>query len=165
MSTGDQYRIKAAEFHAESQRIADRSLRRQFEDLSRAYLRLADQADRNASIELVYEPPPPKLTDEPDQAGIAQNIERYNVAYRLAWKHISERQKREHPNVAKFLHDVIRQQLKEGAAEPLFIAAEALKNVEKLTGQIDSDEEPIGPADDRNNRLRRALRFVTDRRI
>jgi len=59
-------------------------------------------------------------------AGIAQNIERYNVAYKLAWKHISERQKREYPNVAEFLHDAIRRQLKKGAVEPLFIAAEAL---------------------------------------
>jgi hypothetical protein len=54
-------------------------------------------------------------------AGIAQNIERYNVAYKLAWKHISERQKREYPNVAEFLHDAIRRQLKKGA-----VAAEAL---------------------------------------
>jgi len=75
-------------------------------------------------------------------AGIAQNIERYNLAYRLGWKHISERQKREYPNVATFLHEAIRRQLKEGAAEPLFIAAEALKNIEKLTGQIHTDEVP-----------------------
>jgi len=93
-------------------------------------------------------------------AGVAQNIELYNEAYRLAWKHISERQKREYPNVATFLHDAIRRQLKQGAVEPLFIAAEALKNVEKLTGQIVSDEEPPVPADDRNTRLRRSLRFA-----
>src|SRR5215475_6007921 len=92
-------------------------------------------------------------------AGVAQNIELYNEAYRLAWKHISERQKREYPNVATFLHDAIRRQLKQGAVEPLFIAAEALKNVEKLTGQIVSDEEPPGP-DDRNTQLRRSLRFA-----
>ena len=41
------------------------------------------------------------------------------------------------------------------------IAAEARKNIEKLTGQIDSDDEQPVPGDDRNNRLRRALRFVT----
>ena len=69
-------------------------------------------------------------------AGIARNIELYNLAYRLAWKHISERQKREYPNVATFLHDAIRLQLKQGASEPVFIAAEALKNIEKLTRQI-----------------------------
>jgi hypothetical protein len=40
---------------------------------------------------------------------IAQSIERYNLAYKLAWKHISERKKREYPNVATFLHDGIRQ--------------------------------------------------------
>ena len=71
---------------------------------------------------------------------IAQNIELYNLAYRLAWKHISERQKREYPNVPMFLHDAIRRQLTEGASDPVLIAAEALKNVEKLTGQIHSDE-------------------------
>jgi hypothetical protein len=72
-------------------------------------------------------------------AGIAQNIERYNLAYRLAWKHISERQKHEYPNVATLLHDAIRRQLTEGAVAPVLIASEALKNIEKLTGQIDSD--------------------------
>ena len=69
-------------------------------------------------------------------AGIARNIELYNLAYGLAWRHISERQKREYPNVATFLHDAIRHQLKEGATEPVFIAAAALKNIEKLTRQI-----------------------------
>jgi hypothetical protein len=67
-------------------------------------------------------------------AGIARNIERYNLAYKLAWKHISELHKREYPNVAVFLHAAIRRQLKEGAVEPVFIAAEALKNIAKLTG-------------------------------
>jgi len=70
---------------------------------------------------------------------IAQNIERYNLAHRLAWKHISDSQKRMHPNIALSLHDSIRRQLTEGAVDPVFIASEALKNIEKLTGQIDSD--------------------------
>jgi hypothetical protein len=72
-------------------------------------------------------------------AGIAKNIELYNLAYRLASKHISERQKREYPNVTTYLHDAIRRQLTEGASDPVLIATEALKNVEKLTDQIDSD--------------------------
>ena len=72
-------------------------------------------------------------------AGIAKNIELYNLAYKLAWKHISERQRREYPNVTTFLHDDIRSQLTEGASDPVLIAAEALTNIEKLTGQIDSD--------------------------
>ena len=71
-------------------------------------------------------------------AGIAQNIELYNLAYRLAWQHISGRQKHEYPSMATFLHDAIRRQLTEGAVEPVFIAAEALKYIEKLTGQISS---------------------------
>jgi len=79
-------------------------------------------------------------------AGIARNIELYNSAYSLAWKHISERQKREYPNIATFLHDAIRHQLNEGAVEPLFIAAEALKNIEKLTGQIHFMHLDLPPA-------------------
>jgi hypothetical protein len=33
-------------------------------------------------------------------AGIARNIELYNLAYSLAWKHISESQKHERPDNA-----------------------------------------------------------------
>ena len=57
----DQYRIRAAEFHAKAQGATDPKLRAQFENLSLAYLRLAEQADRNSQTELIYEPPPPKL--------------------------------------------------------------------------------------------------------
>ena len=64
-------------------------------------------------------------------AGISQNIERYNSAYRLAWKHVSELQKRTDRNIAFRLHESIRRQLKEGADEPVFIAAEALRDIEK----------------------------------
>ena len=64
-------------------------------------------------------------------AGIAQNIELFNEAYSLAWKHISELQKHEQPNIALRLYDSIRRQLREGETEPLFIASEALKDVEK----------------------------------
>ena len=96
---------------------------------------------------------------------IVQNIELYNLAYRLAWKHISERQKREYPDVAMLLHDAIRRQLKEGAVEPDLIASEALTYIEKPTGQFHSDEEPAVLADDRKNRLRRALRFATGLRV
>ena len=64
-------------------------------------------------------------------AGIARNIELYNSAFSLAWKHISERQKRERPNIARLLHDSIRGQLKDRATDPLFIASEALKAIEE----------------------------------
>ena len=64
-------------------------------------------------------------------AGIARKIESYNLAYRLAWKHISERQKRERPDMARRLHDSIRRLLKDGETEPVFIASEALKALEE----------------------------------
>ena len=67
----------------------------------------------------------------PLMAGIARNIELYNSAYRFAWKLISERQKREQPNIARRLHDSIRRQLKDGETEPVFIASEALKVLEE----------------------------------
>jgi len=63
-------------------------------------------------------------------AGIARNIELYNSAYGLAWKHISELQKREKPNIASRLHDCIRREIKKGATEPLFIASDVLRDVE-----------------------------------
>ena len=64
-------------------------------------------------------------------AGIARKIESYNLAYQLAWNHISEDQKRNQPNLARVLDDSIRRQLKEGATEPVFIASEALKDVDE----------------------------------
>jgi hypothetical protein len=69
-------------------------------------------------------------------AGVARNIELYNLSYRLAWKHISELLKRQYPNIALLLHDAIRQRLKEGTAEPVLIASEALRDIEKLNGQM-----------------------------
>ena len=64
-------------------------------------------------------------------AGIAFNIEVYNSAYRLAWEHIPERQKRERSNVARRLHDSIRRQIKEGASLDVLIASEALNELAK----------------------------------
>ena len=63
-------------------------------------------------------------------AGIALNIELFNLAFRLAWPYISEDQKRKQPDIAQRLHDSIRRQLKEGATEAVFIASEALKDVD-----------------------------------
>jgi hypothetical protein len=65
-------------------------------------------------------------------AVIARKIESYNSAYQLAWKHISEGQKRNQPDIAQLLDDAIRRQLKEGAiTEAVFIASEALKDIER----------------------------------
>src|SRR6476661_2864418 len=64
-------------------------------------------------------------------AGIARKIELYNLVYRLAWEHISEHQRREHPDIARRLHDSIRRQVSEGATEAVFIVSEALRDIEK----------------------------------
>jgi hypothetical protein len=55
--------LKAVEFQAREQEQADPVLRGQFESLARGYLRLADQAARNAQFDVTPEPPPPKLDD------------------------------------------------------------------------------------------------------
>ena len=65
--------------------------------------------------------------------GIARNVELYILAYKLAWKYISEDHKDEQPDIARHLHDYIRHQLKEGATDPVFIASEALKDVERTS--------------------------------
>ncbi len=64
-------------------------------------------------------------------AGIARKIESFNLSFQLAWKHISEEQKRKRPDIARRLHNSIKRQLKEGATEPVFIASEALKDVDQ----------------------------------
>ena len=65
MASGDQYRIRAASFQARALCAPNMRLRVQYEQLSETYLRLAEQADRNDMTDIVLEPPPPKLTDEP----------------------------------------------------------------------------------------------------
>jgi hypothetical protein len=67
MGTGDHYRIRAAEFHARACNETNRTLKTQFDNLALAYLRLAELADRNDNVELVYEPPPPKLDNPRNQ--------------------------------------------------------------------------------------------------
>jgi hypothetical protein len=66
MASGDEYRIKAASFHAHALCAPNPRLRVQYENLSKAYLRLAEQADRNDVADITYEPPPPKI-DNPDR--------------------------------------------------------------------------------------------------
>jgi hypothetical protein len=57
MPTSDEYRVKAAEFNELAKRERKPLTRAQFENLALGYLRLADQAARNATLDLVYEPP------------------------------------------------------------------------------------------------------------
>jgi hypothetical protein len=57
MPTGDEYRVLAADIQARARKEPDPHTRAEFEYLSLAYLRLADQADKNASTDIVYETP------------------------------------------------------------------------------------------------------------
>jgi hypothetical protein len=94
-------------------------------------------------------------------AGIARNIELYQLAYRLAWPYVSEFQKIADQNIALRLHDAIRHHLKQGSTEPVFIASEALKAIENLNGQIDKNETSPTRVVGWNGRIRRALSSAT----
>jgi len=50
MAAGDDYRIKAADVHAKAKGESSLRTRAELESLALAYLRLADQAERNASL-------------------------------------------------------------------------------------------------------------------
>jgi len=58
MPSGDDYRVKAADMNAKARRERDPRARAEYENLALAYLRLADQADKNALVDVVYETPP-----------------------------------------------------------------------------------------------------------
>lgn len=55
---GDAYRIRASELNAEARQEPDAERRKELKSLAMAYLRLADQAERNAQSNVVYETPP-----------------------------------------------------------------------------------------------------------
>ncbi len=61
MRSADEYRDKAAELHAQAERAIIWETAVELRQLARVYLRLAQDAERNASVDLVYKPPPPKL--------------------------------------------------------------------------------------------------------
>jgi hypothetical protein len=63
LPSGDEYLFKAAAFFAKAESETDLDVRAGFANLARAYLRLAEQAIRNARTDVSYEPPPPKLRD------------------------------------------------------------------------------------------------------
>jgi hypothetical protein len=64
MTPGDQYRIRAAELMAKAQGEAAAPVRLEYESLALAYLRLAEQADRNAATDVVYEHAPKGAGEE-----------------------------------------------------------------------------------------------------
>ena len=63
MSSGDGYLFRAAELLAKAEYETDPEKRAELENLGWAFLRLAEQARRNSTNDVVYEPPPPKLDD------------------------------------------------------------------------------------------------------
>jgi len=63
MTPADQYRIRAGDLAAFARAERDPFQKAEFMRLSQAYLRLADQADRNSRTDVVYETPP----GSPDQ--------------------------------------------------------------------------------------------------
>ena len=72
---------------------------------------------------------------------VARNIELYNLAYRLAWKYVSNFQNIADPDIASAAFTTLSDaQLKQGSVEPVLIAAEALQNIDKPNGQTDNNE-------------------------
>ena len=57
MPLGDDYRAKATQMYERARKEPNRFIRVEFENLALAYLRLAAQADRNGTTDLVYETP------------------------------------------------------------------------------------------------------------
>jgi hypothetical protein len=67
MTPAEQYRIRAVEFEAKAKVETNPTAQTEFENLARSYRRLAEQADRNAQTDVVYEPPPsPRPTADTD---------------------------------------------------------------------------------------------------
>jgi hypothetical protein len=59
MPKADDYRIKAAELLARLKLEGDPAARAELDHLALSYIRLADQAEKNAATDLVYETPEP----------------------------------------------------------------------------------------------------------
>jgi len=58
MSTADEYRVKAAQLVTEARSHMDPAVRDELFRVSRGYIRLAEQADRNSKSDITYESPP-----------------------------------------------------------------------------------------------------------
>jgi hypothetical protein len=58
MSMRDHYLTKAAELHARARNESDEMTRREYENLAKQFLRLAEEAK---GVPLFGEPPPPKI--------------------------------------------------------------------------------------------------------
>lgn len=63
MSAGDNHRAKALELLARAEIENDLTIRAEFENLAAAFLRLAEQAERNAAFVVEFERPTEKDND------------------------------------------------------------------------------------------------------
>jgi hypothetical protein len=64
MAAGDQYRSLAAECNARARREADAVIRAEWGSMAQAYCHLAEQAERNALVDIVYETPAPHVAPQ-----------------------------------------------------------------------------------------------------
>ena len=64
MTQREEYLLRAAEFSAWAQSESDAARKVEFENMARAYLRLAEQAKRNSLTDIVYETPLKKDRDQ-----------------------------------------------------------------------------------------------------
>ena len=64
MTQREEYLLRAAELSARAQTERDVARKDEFENMARAYLRLAEQAKRNSLADIVYETPPKKDGDQ-----------------------------------------------------------------------------------------------------
>jgi hypothetical protein len=64
MSMEEEYRTRAAEAQARAQCETRPTLRAELEKVATAYLRLAEQAQRNSRMEVAYEPSPPRPKEQ-----------------------------------------------------------------------------------------------------
>ena len=64
MTRRQEYLLRAAELSAKAQAENDHARKFEFQNLARAFLRLAEQAERNSYTDIVYETPPKKDGDQ-----------------------------------------------------------------------------------------------------
>ncbi len=63
MTSADEYRKRADEFSTRARETHDRVAAAEWHRLAAWYRRLAGEAERNSMLDLVYKPPPPKLSE------------------------------------------------------------------------------------------------------
>ena len=63
MNACDAYRVRAAELLASAKKEREREVAEDFDTLARAYLILAEMAERNSQLDITYETPIKKIGD------------------------------------------------------------------------------------------------------